>query len=51
MVSKLFDSLAKRYSDRKIKFSFSEDQIIGMTMWISGMMNSNNVIIKFFDMF
>ena len=36
----------KRYSDRKIKFSFSEDQIIGMTMWISGMMNSNNVIIK-----
>jgi len=36
----------KKYSDRKIKLSFPENKIIGMTMWISGMMNSNNVIIK-----
>ena len=36
----------KKYSDRKIKLYFPENQILAMTMWISGVMNKNNAIIK-----
>ena len=36
----------KKFSDRKIKTIFPLNNIIGMTMWISGMMKKNKVIIR-----